>query len=250
MPFDQPLAAPPTTGTLFRTSRPVRTGDVAPDNRLRFDGVARYLQDIASDNADAAGFDETDPIWILRRTVIDVHVPALWPDRVHLQRWCSAYSTRWSNMRVQVRSDKGALIETEGFWIKINRDTGMPARISDGTLTLLGSHTEENRLRWQSWLTEPVPADGPDTPFPLRSTDLDPLEHVNNAAYLHAVEDHAASRADLLSGPHRLVIEYRSPITGGEHLSIRRREDDDAITLWFLVDGEARATARLARLPV
>ncbi|MGW0176960.1 acyl-[acyl-carrier-protein] thioesterase [Rhodococcus sp. NPDC003322] len=251
MPFDQPLAPPPARGELFATSRPVRTGDVAPDNRLRFDGIARYLQDIASDNVDAGGFGDSDPVWILRRTVIDVLTPALWPDRMHLRRWCSAYSTRWSNMRVQFRSEGGARIETEGFWININPDTGMPTRISDGTLALLGSHTDENRLKWKSWLDEPMPDDdGTDTPFPLRSTDLDPLEHVNNAAYLHAVEDHAITRPDLLAGPHRLVIEYRSPITSGEHLVVRRREDADSMTLWFLVDGVGRATARMARLDV
>ncbi|GAA4486271.1 acyl-[acyl-carrier-protein] thioesterase [Rhodococcus olei] len=249
MPFDQPLAPPPASGDVFAASRPVRTGDVAPDNRLRFDGIARYLQDIASDNVDAAGFGDTDPIWILRRTVIDVHTPVLWPDRVHLSRWCSAYSTRWSNMRVRFTSDKGARIETEGFWISINPDTGMPTRISDAALALLGRHTDENRLRWQAWLDAPAPADdGTDTPFALRSTDLDPLEHVNNAAYLHAVEDHAVTRPDLLAEPHRLVIEYRSPITDGERLRIRRRDDRDAVTLWFLVNGESRATARLARL--
>ncbi|WP_171018673.1 acyl-ACP thioesterase domain-containing protein [Rhodococcus sp. Q] len=250
MPFDQPLTAAPASATPFRTSRPLRTGDVAPDNRLRFDGIARYLQDIASDNADAAGFGVTDPVWILRRTVIDVHTPAAFPDRLHLSRWCSSYSTRWSNMRVQLTSDKGARIETEGFWINLNPDTGMPTRISDSTLELLATTTDESRLRWKAWLDQDAPApDGvPDAAFPLRSTDLDPLGHVNNAAYLHAVEEHVTARPDLLAAPHRLVIEYRAPITAGEHLALRRRDDDESSTVWFVVNGESRATARMARL--
>ncbi|EME18033.1 acyl-[acyl-carrier-protein] thioesterase [Rhodococcus triatomae] len=250
MSFEDPLAPPPTRGSLFTRSRPLRAGDVAPDNRLRLDGIARYLQDIGSDNADAAGFAETDPVWILRRTVIDVHTPAEWPDRVSMRRWCSAYSTRWSTMRVEMTSDKGARIETEGFWIHINRDTGMPSRISDSTLELLGSHTDVDRLRWKPWLAEQLPEDGTDVPFPLRSTDFDPLEHVNNAAYLHAVEEHAITRPDLLQVPHRVVIEYASPITTGEQLTIRRREDSDALSLWFVVNGVSRAGARLTRLTV
>ncbi|MFE3293661.1 acyl-[acyl-carrier-protein] thioesterase, partial [Rhodococcus sp. NPDC059234] len=247
MDFDQPLAAPPSDGCGFSVSRPVRTGDVDPDNRLRLDGIARYLQDIASDNLDAAELADSDPVWIVRRSVIDVVRPALWPDRVHLHRWCSALSTRWSAMRVRLTSDKGALIETEGFWININPDTGMPTRISDAAMELLARSTDEHRLKWRPWLGDPAPEpDGTDTVFPLRSTDIDPLQHVNNAAYLHAVEEHLSGRSDLLVRPHRVVIEYRAPIRAGEQLTIRRRDDERSVTLWFLVDDAVRAVARVS----
>ena len=57
--------------------------------------MARYLQDIANDNADAAGFGKTDPFWIVRRTIIDVIRPFSWPGTVYAERWCGAASTRW-----------------------------------------------------------------------------------------------------------------------------------------------------------
>ena len=82
----------------------------------------------------------------------------------------------------------------------------------------------------------------------VRFQECDPLGHVNNAAYLHAVEEHVTARPDLLTAPHRLVIEYRAPITAGEHLALRRRDDDESSTVWFVVNGESRATARMARL--
>lgn len=258
----RPLTPPPPGGLGFRAAWPVRTGDVDPGHRLRLDGVSRYLQDVGSDNLDASELAESDPVWIVRRTVIDVVRPASWPDRVHLHRWCSGLSTRWSAMRVRVTSDKGALIETEGFWINVNPDNGMPARISDRGLEHLGRTTNEHRLRWRAWLDEHAPADDAacdrptgspaDVPFPLRSTDLDPLDHVNNAAYWHAVEQHlqgwaeAPGRADLLTGPHRAVLEYRAPITGGENVRIRARHLPGSMTLWFLVDDEVRAVARVA----
>ena len=251
------LAPPPPTELCFQATRPVRTADVDSAYRLRLDGLARYLQDIGSDNLAAFGFDRTDPLWVVRRTVIDVLRPAVWPGRVHLRRWCSAHSTRWSAMRVQVTGDEGALIETEGFWINIGADTGLPAWISDGLLENLASTTEEHRLRWKPWLSATPPSDDrdgqddwdtPDRTFHLRTTDIDPFNHVNNATYWHAVEECLADRPDLHEAPYRAVVEHLSPVFPRDHVRLRTSADDASLSLWFLVEGDVRAVARVARL--
>ncbi|PTR31339.1 acyl-ACP thioesterase [Rhodococcus sp. OK519] len=243
--------APPST-RYFESSRPIRTGDVDAEYRLRLDGIARYLQDIGADNLTAHGFDKTDPLWIVRRTVIDVHRPAIWPDRIHLRRWCTAHSTRWSAMRVQLTTEEDALIETEGFWINIGADSGMPARISDGLLESLGRSTDEHRLRWKPWL----PAGPPDADdredreraFHLRATDIDPFNHVNNTTYWHAVEECLADRPDLIAAPYRAVVEHLSPIFARDHVRLHAETDDSSLSVWFLVEGEVRAVARVGRL--
>ncbi|RVW01517.1 acyl-[acyl-carrier-protein] thioesterase [Rhodococcus spongiicola] len=245
------LAPSPPPEDCFETSRPIRTGDVDTEYRLRLDGIARYLQDIGTDNLVALGFDETDPLWVVRRTVIDVHRPAVWPDRIHLRRWCAAHSTRWSSMRVQLNNDENALIETEAFWINIGTETGMPARISDGLLERLALTSNEHRLRWKPWLPSMPPEtderEDRDQIFPLRVTDIDPFNHVNNAAYWHAVEESLAERPDLLEAPYRAVVEHLSPIYGRDQVRLHTRTDDSSLSLWFLVDGEVRAAARVER---
>ncbi|MBJ8347964.1 acyl-[acyl-carrier-protein] thioesterase [Antrihabitans sp. YC2-6] len=256
MSLHQPLATPPAGGLGFESSWPVRAGDVDPDNRLRFDGVARYLQDIAWENLQATFFTETDPIWIVRRTVIDVIRPIIWPDEVHLRRWCSALSTRWTNMRVSINSDNGALIESEGFWINISETTGMPTRISDKGLEYLGMMTAEHRLRWRPWLAEPAPPESEaDMPFHLRATDIDQFNHLNNAAYWQAVEHRLVDFPKLIARPHRAVIEYIAPVFARERVMVRSRYDDGSATdspvlkLWFVVDGSVRTAARISALP-
>ncbi|MGA9871267.1 MAG: acyl-ACP thioesterase domain-containing protein [Rhodococcus sp. (in: high G+C Gram-positive bacteria)] len=245
--FGEALAPPPPEGEGFETGWHVRTGDVDPGNRLRFDGIARYLQDVGSDNLAATPLGLTDPFWIVRRTVIDVHEPVHFPDRVHMRRWCSSMSTRWSNMRVSISSGKGASVETEGFWINISATTGMPTRISDEALELLARTTDEHRLRWKAWLTEPAPAEShTDVHFPLRATDIDSFNHVNNAAYWHVVEEFLVDRQELVKQPHRAVIEYLTPILANEHVTIRHRYSDGALTLWFVVDGAVRSVAKVA----
>ncbi|WP_280462633.1 acyl-[acyl-carrier-protein] thioesterase [Nocardia carnea] len=255
MSLDQPLAPLPQEGMGFVSAWPVRAGDVDPYNRVRLDGIARYLQDIAWEHLQQSILEQTDPNWIIRRTVIDVIRPVRWPDTVHLLRWCSSMSTRWSNMRVRITSDRGGLIETEGFWIKINEANNMPARISDAGLAYLAQTTNEQRLRWRPWLTEPAPAESDtDLPFPLRATDIDQYNHVNNACYWQAVEQYLVDYPKLASGPHRAVIEYVAPVLARQHISVRSRyEPGDrharpTLRLWFVVDGITTTIVRIAGL--
>ncbi|KQU04092.1 hypothetical protein ASG56_11800 [Rhodococcus sp. Leaf7] len=249
------LGSQPPAGEGFETAWPIRAGDVDTANRLRYDSVARYLQDIGSDNLDASGLGETDPFWIVRRTVIDVIRPSVWPERISLRRWCSGLSTRWSNMRVDITGDKGADIRTEGFWISISSTSGMPTRISDEGLTLLTRTAEETRLKWKQWLRDPAPEESPtDIFFPLRITDIDAFNHVNNAAYWQAVEEvlaraESSTPGEITGGPHRAVIEYLSPIMAPDHVTLRWRrhlvDGAEAVTVWFMVDGAVRTIARV-----
>lgn len=242
----------PESGPQFVFERPVRTGDVDERERLRLDGVARYLQDIASDHAGAMTWGMVDQVWILRRTVIDVLKPVGWPTRVGLRRWCSAMSTRWATMRVDMEGQDGGRVESEGFWININPETGMPTRISDELERDLMERTVEHRLRWRPLLKEAVPETGaPDVvemPFPLRFTDIDPMRHLNNTVYLQAVEGLLAAHEDLRAAPHRMIIEYLRPIGPGSQVSLRSRHDDDGLGVWFLVDGVEHARALVREL--
>lgn len=226
----------------------VRTGDIDQQMRVRLDAVARYLQDIANDNIAVTEFAATDPFWIVRRTVIDVHSPITWPADISLERWCGALSTRWTNMRVRVSADHQTnrfnpdprppgRIETEAFWINVN-EQGMPSRLSDQALSMLSQMTDEHRLRWRAMNPEKAPDPAslmlPDREHTLRITDFDPFKHLNNAAYLEAVEDELVEHADLVDQPHRVVIEYLRPITPGSGIRIRRRRDPQRLLMWLM----------------
>lgn len=236
----------------YQNTYRVRTGDVDQEMRVRLDGLARYLQDIANDNIAVTDYAVTDPFWIVRRTVIDVLVPITWPADFHAERWCGALSTRWTDMRVRLTSDSetnrfnpeprpNGLIETEAFWINVN-DQGMPSRISDTMLEFLSCMTDEHRLRWRSLNPEKAPAveecELPDREHVLRITDFDPFKHLNNAAYLEAIEDELVDHPDLIDVPHRLVIEYLRPITPGTPITLRRKRIADCLFVWMLIPSD------------
>lgn len=142
-------------------------------------------------------------------------------------------------MRVRIRSEAGGLIETEAFWINIDPKTGMPATISEKFTAALASTAIDQHLHWRRWI-DPAPDATPsaDTPFPLRSSDFDPFDHVNNAIYWQPVED--ALTDDLRRGPFRAILEYTQPIKRGEQVTAR----GGANTLHIDAGGEARASAR------
>ncbi|HEX2850838.1 MAG TPA: acyl-ACP thioesterase domain-containing protein, partial [Acidimicrobiales bacterium] len=73
----------PRARTVTRGRR-VRLGDAGIDGRLRLDALARYLQDVASDDSRDAGFEGTGGVWVVRRTVLQVDVRPHLDDEVAL----------------------------------------------------------------------------------------------------------------------------------------------------------------------
>ncbi len=260
----EPLGDRKEGARFFEADYRVRTGDVDQEMRVRLDAVARYLQDVANDNIEVTEFRDSDPFWIVRRTVIDVIEPITWPASFNAQRWCGALSTRWTNMRVRLTSTHetnrfnpeprpDGLIETEAFWINVN-DQGMPSRLTDEAYEMLSQMTDEHRLRWKSMNADKAPAadelELADRPHILRITDFDPFKHLNNAAYLEAVEDELTDHGDLVDVPHRLVIEYLRPIVPGTEITIRRRRVGDRLEMWLLIgeNSDVAATVSVAKL--
>jgi len=244
---DRPLSPRPATGYVYRTSWPVMTGDVDEHLALRLDGVARYIQEAGAENLVDAGEAEQHPHWIVNRTVIDVKEPVGFPNTVALSRWCSALSTRWCTMRVDLVGSEGGLIETEGFWIAINKNTLTPMRVSDTLVEKFASTTDEHRLKWRTWLEHPAPQHDV-RPFALRRTDIDVFEHVTNTAYWHAIHEVMALHPEVCVPPYRAVVEYRRPIRYGEDVEIATQRCGEEVQVALTVGGDTRASALIRRL--
>src|SRR6476620_8432576 len=65
----------------------LRVADIDPGGRLRLDAAARHIQDIGQDHVHELGFDESHPLWVVRRTMIDLIRPLEFQDTLRLRRW-------------------------------------------------------------------------------------------------------------------------------------------------------------------
>ncbi|WP_246398831.1 acyl-[acyl-carrier-protein] thioesterase [Mycobacterium vicinigordonae] len=245
-----PLVAAPNQGYVYETGWRLGTSDIDEHRRLRLDGVARYIQEVGAEHLADSQLAEVHPHWIVLRTVVDVLEPIEIPSEITFRRWCAGLSSRWCNMRVQLLGTQGGRIETEGFWICMNKDTLTPSRLTDDCVRRFGSTTDDHRLKWRPWLTESIGAEAaPATiPFPLRRTDIDLFEHVNNTIYWHGVHEILGQIPALDQRPYRAVLEYRSPIRFGEDLSLRYQIDGDTVRVEFTVREEVRAAAMVRAL--
>lgn len=207
---------------VFDRQWPLRIADIDRGGRLRFDGAARHIQDIGQDHLRQMGFEETHPLWIVRRTMIDLIRPVEWSEVLRMRRWCSGTSNRWCEMRVRIDGKRGnGLIESEAFWIHVNRETQMPARISDDFLAGLRATTDVDRLRWKGYLRAGNREDATEIhEYPVRFTDIDLFDHMNNSVYWTVVEDYLAGYPELLTAPLRVVIEHDAPVALGDKLEI------------------------------
>jgi len=248
---------------VFDVEWPLRVADVDRTGRLKFDAATRHIQDIGSDQLREMGFEETHPLWIVRRTMIDMIEPIVFKDMLRLRRWCSGTSNRWCDMRVRLEGRRAGLVESEAFWININRETQGPARISDDFIAGLQKTTPVNRLRWKAYLKAGGRDDAVDVrTYPVRVSDIDIFDHMNNSVYWSVIEDYLVDRPELVATPLRVTIEHDLPVALGDRLEILRHEypagstdkfgpdlaDRGVTTLTYVVGDEVKAVASLFSL--
>jgi acyl-ACP thioesterase len=180
----------------------------------------------------------------VRSIRIDVLAPPADDDRVELATWSSGRASIAAARRMSLAGDRGGRVELDSVWVHLGRDA-KPARIAnfDVYSESAGDRVVSTRLE----LRAPGPA-SPRTAWPLRTTDVDLLGHVNNAAYWHAVE-HRLPGAGIDAGrPFRARLDYRHPLDLGDRVELLEEAGAGTLALAFTVDGHERAVALVEQL--
>jgi acyl-ACP thioesterase len=229
---------------VFTALTRVRLGDVSPKGRLRLDGIARLLQDVATDDA-LDGAPDDDAGWVVRRTRIEV---AQWPvlrEDLTLSTWCSGHGRRWAVRRTALVGEAGGRVETEALWIHVDRRTGRPVPLGESFFAVWGAGITDSAVRARRTL--PDRPEGRTVAWPLRFSDFDALGHVNNAAYWVPADEALAARQGL-DAPLRAEIEYRHGVVRDEAVTLVTADTEGGFLLWWVVDGQVRASTRVVAL--
>jgi acyl-ACP thioesterase len=219
----------------FTTRRRISLSDTDATGRLRLDAVARYLQDVASEDWLDAGFDHDSHVWVVRRTELEVTEPFRPEDEIELATWCSGVAGSAAARRYSIAGRKGGRVEAESIWIHLDDDL-RPKRLDEDFHTVYGVSADGRRAPTRFTLPAPDSFDG--EPWSFRATDVDRLGHINNAAYWIPVE---ARWADRLRAHLRATMEYRQPIDVGDPTQLIEGREH----LWLVVGEEVRAAAAI-----
>lgn len=219
----------PERGRVFEGTASAGLGDVSPAGRARLDTLARWLQDVAFDDIRDAELAETG-VWVVRKMRMVVRRFPVLREAVRLRTFCSGTGPRWAERRTVVTGADGADVDAVALWVHLDPATAAPSRLVERYQEVYGEaangRVARGRLRH-----DPPPASAERSPWTFRRADLDPANHVNNAAYWEVVEER-------LGDPDAVdaEIEFRDAAQAGAATVLRADEmtwiaDGDGTTL-------------------
>ena len=240
----EPFVPIPTRGRTYASRRRIRLSDTDARGRLRLDGVARYLQDVAIEDVEETGWGAPEHLWFVRSIRVDVLEPCLEDREVELTTWCSGMAAVAAGRRWSLTGDRGGRIEVDSVWVHLGPD-GAPARLEG--FGVYEEATSGRRVSTRLHLPDP-PAQASRSRWTLRATDIDVHGHLNNAVHWQAVEELLLAVGPDPARPLRARLDYRNPIDLTDSVELLVVRADGRLDLWLTVAGECRAVARVEQL--
>ena len=219
----------------IETSIRVRFEECQPGGEIRASAFLRYAQDAAWVHSDAAGFGrdwylERGLTWLVRCVELDVLGPSGPGDTLSVGTEVTGLRRVWARRRGEVLGPDGALVAVV---------------LTDWVMT--GPGFVPVRVPAEFFEVFPPVPDGfdparvalPPTPpqahlrrFHVRRSEIDPMAHVNNAAYVDYLEEslaeaEAGAGAALGVRPRRYRLEYQQAAEPGAELVGASWRDDD-----------------------
>lgn len=206
----------PSSGRVFGAPATPGIADVNGEGRSRVDAIARWLQEVARQDLQDAGF-EGRGVWIVRRTRIAVRSFPRYGDELELRTFCSGVGRFSAERRTSIRGG-AADVEAVSRWICFDPTGSRPQRFDDDFNAAYeeaaGGRGANVRIRHPD-----PPGDAEASPWHFRATDLDIAGHVNNTHYWAPFEQ------DLLGGPEPESfdgeVEHREAAGAGEAVRLR-----------------------------
>lgn len=235
-------ARPAPDGRRFVARRRARLGDVDHRGLARLDALARWLQDVAWDDAADAGLDQRYS-WVVRRTVVEVRRPARFFEALELTTSCVSAGSHSALRRTEVRGELGAEADAVTLWVSVEPTGVRPRRLGDDFWATWGSSAGGRRPSTRALLTHQVLEGAHRVPWTARAADVDSFGHVNNAVYWAALAE-ATSVERRTGAEDRLVavVEHRVPIPAGADVELWTLGEH----VWLVADGTVAASGLVA----
>ena len=232
-----------------------RFDECGPDGLVRTSALLRYAQDIAWIHSEGLGFTrewyaERNLAWVVRSAELAIFAPLQLGGTVSLSTAPTGFRRVWGRRRTEGRLEDGTLMlwgHTD--WVMTDTVRGMPGRIPEefpAAFSIPPGSFDPIKV------TLPVtPPDALVLVTAVRPQDIDPMGHVNNAAYLDYLEEALlaageAGAAAVSALPRRVLLDYVAAAAPGSVLSgaAWQPHDDAGGWAWRLADEAGRDLAR------
>jgi len=180
---------------VFRFRAPVWQADLDAFGELRSATLLRLLQETATRASSDAGFDPAyyereATVWLVRRTALTRLAPAGYGYELEAATWVADFRRVRSQRDYEVRAGERLIARASTDWVYVDRTSGQPKRVPSEMQQAFVPEgpTTSRRIPFPE---PPIPAHAARTVRRVELHDLDALAHVNNATYLHYVEQAA-----------------------------------------------------------
>jgi acyl-CoA thioester hydrolase len=204
----------------------VRFDECGPDGLVRTSSLLRYAQDVAWIHSELLGFDrdwygERGLAWVVRAMELAIVAPIPLGASIDLSTEVVGFRKVWARRRSEGRVDGALVAWAHTDWVITDTRRGMPGRVPaeiQAAFRATATGFEPGRVP-----LPPAPGDAVVLGLRARPQDLDPMGHVNNAAYVDYLEETLlAAGADAAIIPQavgrRLRLEYLAPAAPGPEL--------------------------------
>lgn len=201
-------------------------------SRLSVSSMFTLFMDIATEHADELKLSSENlgenKFWIAVRTKVSINERPKLSDKVTFSTWPQAPVRVRANRHYEISNENGTMISAKTEWTIVDVSTNKLERINDvypenfEFCDRLAVEDAFARMGNDFSQAETV------AQYTVRSTDIDLVQHMNNAAYIKALLG-IFSCEELENSPIRdIEIVYKSQSYEGETLTIKKREADGA----------------------
>jgi acyl-ACP thioesterase len=204
----------------------VRFDEAGPDGNLRTSALLRYAQDVAWRHSEQLGFDrawyqQRGLGWVVRGVELELAAPIALGTTLRVSTAVVGHRRIWARRLGECRfanGDLAARITTD--WVLLD-SRGRVVRIPDDFgVAFANPEVRSEILRLPVETDEPVARHD----VTVRPTDLDPVDHVNNAVYVdwlaEALEAVGWQTGAAGPAPGTLRIEYLASAARGDAVEI------------------------------
>ena len=226
---------------VFRWRAPAWQADVDAFGELRTSTLLRLLQETATRASTDAGFDpayyrDSGAMWLVRRTAVALLAPVRYGDEIEIRTWIADFRRVRSQREYELSVGERPVARAHTDWVYVDA-AGRPARIPADM---------ERRFVPEGGATldrPPFPAPPPAAPAitttrRIELHELDAIRHVNNANYVHYLEQVALDACAAVRWPLAAQLEaggrFRATAHDIEYLEPALYDDAVIVRSWLV----------------